>query len=405
MKLISRRVGTEPRKDRVRTKPRKERVGTKPPEKRVRTELLKERVRSLVAKCAGMKPFTKRVLIVNAAALALALVCLAVCLSLSGRLESQKAAARWAGDGAGDYAQLSCFMGGSDSLDLGQIYTFRLALENRMAEEALEFPENARPYADAWSAVRSLNVSGAHGSGRATATAVGGDFFFFHPFRLLSGSYIAEGDYMDDRVVLDRELAWRLYGSDDLAGLTVEVEGVPFVVAGVIDRDRDSASQKAQSASMGLYLSYSAYRRLENADEAIGCYEIVMPEPVRGFAESFMKEQFPLGGGELVVNSGRFGVGGSWSILRDFGTRSMRLTDVVYPDWENAARYLGDWCALLLGVALALALCPAVTVCAALGLGLIRGCRYLAKKLPALVSEAVDRSRKKRYARRKETKG
>lgn len=367
---------------------------------RVRTEPLKGRVRRLFTKRGKMKPVTKRVLIVNASALAISLVCLIVCLSLSGTLESQKAAARWAGEDAGDYAQLSCFMSGSDSLDLGQIYTFRQALEGRLTEEALELPENARPYTDAWSAVRSLSVSGEHGSGRATATAVGGDFFFFHPFRLLSGSYIAEGDYMDDRVVLDRELAWRLYGSDDLAGLTVEIEGVPFVVAGVIDRDRDNASEKAQSASMGLYLSYSAYRRLEGADETIGCYEIVMPEPVRGFAEGFVKGQFPLGGGELVVNSGRFGVEGSWGILRDFGTRSMRLTDVVYPDWENAARYLGDWCALLLGVALALAVCPAVTVCAALGLGLVRGCRYLAKKLPALISEAVDRSRKKRYARR-----
>lgn len=367
---------------------------------------LKERVPKLFARRRALKPFTKRVLIVNAALLVLALVCLTVSLSLSGALESQKAAARWAGEDAESYAQLSCFMSGGDSVDLGQIYTFRQALETRLTEEALEEPENARQYTDAWSAVRSLNVSGAHGSAAAAATAVGGDFFFFHPLRLLSGSYIAEGDYMDDRVVLDRELAWRLYGSDNLAGLTVEIEGVPFVVAGVIDRDRDAASQKAQSAqnpqsvSMGLYLSYSAYCRLEGADGAIGCYEIVMPEPVRGFAESFMKERFPLGGGELVVNSGRFGVKGSWGILRDFGTRSMRLTDVVYPDWENAARYLGDWCALLLAAALALAVCPAVTGCIVLGIGLVHGYHYLARKLPALIAEAVDRLRKKRYARR-----
>lgn len=347
-----------------------------------------------------MRPFTKRVLIVNAALLILALVCLTACLSLSGTLESQKAAERWAGESETDFAQLSCFMSGSDSLDLGQIYTFRQALETRLTEEALELPEGGRPYVDAWSAMRALSVSGEHGSASATAIAVGGDFFFFHPLRLLSGSYISEGDYTDDRVVLDRELAWRLYGGDDLAGLTVEIEGVPFVVAGVVDRDGDAANGKAQNVSMALYLSYTAYCRLRGESAAVSCYEIVMPEPVRGFAGNFVRESFPLGGGELVQNSGRFGVEGSWGVLREFGTRSMRLTDVVYPDWENAARYLGDWCALLLAVAIVLAVCPAVTLCAALGFGLIHGSRYLSKKLPALIRGAVDRARQKRYARR-----
>ena len=292
----------------------------------------------LFGKPPVIRPFTKRVLIVNAVLLALALICFLAFLSLSGTLESQRAALRWAGESGGDFAQLSCFMSGSDSLDLSRIYTFRQALESRLNEESLELPEGGRPYVDAWSAMRSLGVSGEHGSATATAVAVGGDFFFFHPLRLLSGSYIAEGDYADDRVVLGRELAWRLYGSDDLAGLTVEIEGVPFIVAGVVDRDGDAASRKAQDASMALYMSYTAYCRLRGENAAAGCYEIVMPEPVRGFAESFLREKFPLGGGEIVQNSGRFGIAGSWGVLREFGTRSMHLTDVVYPDWENAAR-------------------------------------------------------------------
>ena len=351
-----------------------------------------------------MKPFTKRVLIVNAALLVLALSCLLASLSLSGTLESQKAAERWAGESGEDFAQLSCFMSGSDSLELSQIYSFRQALENRLTEESLELPEGGRPYTDAWSAMRGANVSGEHGNATATAIAVGGDFFFFHPLRLLSGSYIAEGDYADDRVVLNRELAWRLYGSDNLAGLTVEIEGVPFVVAGVIDRDGDAASQKAQDASMTLYMSYTAYCRLRGESAAVSCYELVMPEPVRGFAENFMREKFPLGGGELVQNSGRFGIEGSWGVLREFGTRSMRQTDVAYPEWENAARYLGDWCALLLAVAIVLAVCPAVTLCVALGFGLVHGRRYLSKKLPALVGGAADRARQRRYARRRAVK-
>ena len=54
--------------------------------------------------------------------------------------------------------------------------------------------------------------------------AVGGQFFEFHPLRLLSGSYIAEGDLSPDRVLLDRELAWELFGGTELTGMSVEVK-------------------------------------------------------------------------------------------------------------------------------------------------------------------------------------
>ena len=35
-------------------------------------------------------------------------------------------------------------------------------------------------------------------------------------------------------VVLDEELAWRLYGSADLAGLSVTINKIPYVIAGVV---------------------------------------------------------------------------------------------------------------------------------------------------------------------------
>ena len=36
----------------------------------------------------------------------------------------------------------------------------------------------------------------------------------------MSGSYFQEGDLMQDLVLLDEELAWILFGSSDLQGLT-----------------------------------------------------------------------------------------------------------------------------------------------------------------------------------------
>lgn len=352
-----------------------------------------------------MGKHTKRFLIVNAGLLALALSCWIACTVLGGTLESQKAAQRWAGEGETPFAQLSAFMTRSDSLGLNEVYTFRQALLAKMTEISLEPPEGGALYADAWSAGETRKIYGEHGSADARITAVGGNYFLFHPLRLLSGSYIAEDDVMDDRVVLDRELAWRLFGGEDLAGMEVTIGDRPFLVAGVVDRDRDFASRRADTGALGLYMSYRAWANLsagEGAEETpatppIQCYELVMPQPVQGFAEAFFRESFQLGSGELVNNTERYTPAALWKLLTQFGARSMHLTDVIYPEWENAARCLGDWCALFFALALALAVCPVVTAVVLLLLALLRLRDILAKRVPAAVDRAVQRSRKKRY--------
>lgn len=61
---------------------------------------------------------------------------------------------------------------------------------------------------------------------------MGGNFFDFHPIRLLSGNYISPDDLMKDRVLLDEDTAWLLFGGTQLEGLSFKIDGVPFVVAG-----------------------------------------------------------------------------------------------------------------------------------------------------------------------------
>jgi hypothetical protein len=38
---------------------------------------------------------------------------------------------------------------------------------------------------------------------------------------------------MHDRVVLDEEMAWKLFGAKDVSGLQVTIAGSPYLVAGV----------------------------------------------------------------------------------------------------------------------------------------------------------------------------
>ena len=295
--------------------------------------------------------------VVNAALLLAALICFALVLILPRHQTSQQAAQRWQGESEQRFSQISCYIPVDEKITLEQAYRFRSDAMTRLSGASMDVDGDLRLYVDAWCTTGKLKAVTALGKGDASIIAVGGDFFQFHPLRLLSGSYIAEGDLMQDRVLLDEDLAWLLYGGTDLEGMTVDLNGTPFLVAGVVEREQDFASKKAYTAGMGLYMSYDAYAALEE-HAGINCYELVMAEPVKGFAANFVREKFPIGHGEILENSTRFSLGRLLGLIGKFGSRSMQTLGVVYPYWENAARCVEDWCTMLLTLGMLLVALP-----------------------------------------------
>ena len=70
----------------------------------------------------------------------------------------------------------------------------------------------------------------------------------------------------------------------------------------------------------------------------ITTYEIVMPDPVEGYAASVLKKALGDESGAVVVdNTNRFGFRSLLQDLRDFAILGMRTHSVRYPYWENAA--------------------------------------------------------------------
>ena len=313
---------------------------------------------------------------------------------VSGTLPTLSAAERFQGEGETRFSQLACFfpVGGGKAEE--DIFKFRLSLDATLTEQSLEAPENGSLYLDAYSGSASVTVrSEDGGSASVKALGVGGDFFYFHPLVLRSGSYIRSDDLMDDLVVLDEEMAWRLFGGTDLAGLTVYINDVPFVVSGVVSREDDFATKKAYTGDGGVYLSYSALQRLVES-ASIDCYEIVMPNPIRNFAKGIVADT--LSDGEVVENTGRFGLERLGELLRNFAGRSMRVNGVIYPYWENAVRLVEDYAALLLVLVVVFALCP-VGFLAVIGVREIRRAYRFAKaKVPEKVEAAVEKHREER---------
>ena len=362
-------------------------------------------------------------LAVNIALALAAAACFIGISSLSRLLPSQHEAERWQGASATKYAQLSCFIPVDETVSLNEIGAFREALAKKLHEAAIDVGTEDVLSVDAWSCVDKVSVSSALGKGDVYATAVGGRFFDFHPITLLSGNYISSDDLMQDRALLDEETAWLLFGGTDIQGLSFKINGVPFVVAGVIEREQDFATKKAYTDGMGIFISYDGYMNLfgGTADAAsaadagsdasagqggagaatgIQCYEFVMPAPVKNFALSFAKEKFPIGRGEIVNNTERFRLSSLWEKVKSFDERSMQTRGVLYPYWENAARCVEDRAALLLVAAIAALILPVVTVLVLAVRYAVRGKRRLEDDLlPAWKDSAEEAIRVRQRAR------
>ena len=291
---------------------------------------------------------------------ALLAICCAVCMwrlwAVSNTLDSQKAAQRWKGSGERDFAQVSCYMPPTFNMKLDDIYKFRNDMVQKLKAASFDMERETGLYLDAWSTSGTVKVSNGQRSGEVQAVAVGGDFFVFHPLRLVSGSYLTSGDVMDDRVLLDKETAWLLFGASDVAGLSFSLEGIPVVVAGVYEHEPDPFSRAASGDTRRIFMHYSLYRRLYAGDSkltqdiinsilAISCYELVIAEPVKGFAYSSVTDKFPYkadNNENILVNTYRFEVEQLYKLLKNRMERSMRTGAYVYPYWENAARAAED---------------------------------------------------------------
>ena len=276
-------------------------------------------------------------------------------------LLDQTAAKRWSDEN--NAAQISCFFTESTEVDKNRIRTFENDLDKVLLEASITAPnENARLWADAYSASGKITLSSGKTSlADAAAIGIGGDYFLFHPVQLLYGSYFSGNDLMHDKVIVDEEAAWQLFGSNDVVGMEGRIGGVPHDIAGVIKREE---GRFAKAAGLNKTVVYVSCETLEEfgVTEGIDSYEIVMPNPVKNFAYNNVKEKFGMDETRMwvVENSARFSLKGLLTVISEFGIRSMNSRAIRYPYWENIARGWEDIFAVILILQILCLLIPAV---------------------------------------------
>lgn len=315
------------------------------------------------------KNLTKRQIVLAITA-AVSLVIFLILTIISGcmrkSLDTQNMAKRWSKDGG--VSQVSCFFSQNAAVDENTIKAFEHSLDAALKEASIvsESPNaNARLWADAYSSTGKLTLVSTGGQVETNVIGVGGDFFLFHRLQLVNGSYFAGSDLMQDKIVVDEDTAWQLFGSNDIVGQQVTINGIPHLICGVIKRDSGRLNDLAGNGSSIVYVSYDTLQKNLSArgqNAAINHYEIVMPNPVKDFALGIVKAQIGVEENEmeLVENTTRFGLLPLLQIIGDFGMRSMNGKAIIYPYWENIARGYEDILAFILVFRILLILYPMV---------------------------------------------
>ena len=273
-----------------------------------------------------------------------ALVLWGISAAIINKQETQQMAKRWSQEK--DCAQISCFFSANVSITPESIEEMGHNLDRKLQEASI-VSESANPgarlWADAYSAYGRITVKSEIGNVTTDAIGIGGDFFLFHPLKLLTGSYFSGSDLMQDYCILDEEAAWRLFGSNDIAGQFVTIQGIPHMVAGVIEREEGRLQESAGLDSSVIYVSYDSLDKY-GSHSGINHYEVVMPNPVKDFALGYVKELVRVDEQEMEVvdNTARFGFWNRLKLIGEFGTRSMNGKAIIYPYWENVVRGYED---------------------------------------------------------------
>lgn len=329
---------------------------------------------------------------------------------LSGGQETQSMAGRWSGNGTMDVAQVSCFFAQSAEFSPDSALSFEHRLDSAMVEASItNDSENpgARLWAAAYSATGSVTLTSNRASVTVDAIGIGGDFFLFHPLELLTGSFFSGNDVMKDYCVIDEETAWQLFGSNDVAGQVITIGEVPHIITGVIRRESGRLSEAAGLDTSVAYVSYETLSNYGKADQ-IGCYEIVMPNPVDKYALNYVKENIGVQESELetLENTSRYELPALLQVIMGFGTRSMNGKAIIYPYWENIARGYEDILALLLVFRAIFLLYPVILAVTALFISW-KHRTWTAKTVYLYLKDKGERCMEKRRAgrqRRKEQK-
>jgi len=268
----------------------------------------------------------------------------------------QNPAKRWSGEGT-DNGYAAVFFPKSEGITEDAVREYRGTYEEALREDGIEKEDGKKVYNEAYSCDGEISVfnKNAKNETSVNVTAVGGDYFFFHPMKLLSGGYIYADDLMHDRVVIDENAAWSLYGSVDVDGKMCIINNKHFYIAGVVKKEESRIKDAVYGTKSRIYMHFDEYAKIkENA--VVTSYELVYPETFTGRAKRVLQKLLGESGMEnaegnkadgekaydIVDMQRRFSIPALWNRISKLAKNRIQTKEIMYPMWENECRML-EW--------------------------------------------------------------
>ena len=269
------------------------------------------------------------------------------------------------------FSQVSAFLARGSGYDYIGFLQLRQRIADKYTADGLLPPgDSSQPWLDAASGtVQGMSVKGESRTANGiTVTAILGDFFYFHPTVMKTGTAIVPHGISKDVIMLDTQTAWDAFGSYDIVGARAELNGVPCIVGGVFEKDKND------TAKSRIYVSYEFLVEI-NASAELNTLEFVLPGPVSGYGTMMMYNEadstgllasIPQQNIVIVDNSTRFEPSTLLKTIGNLGDFVAQTREIALPYWENAARAATLTAAIFLVLALVFATFPIIVILIAL---------------------------------------
>ncbi len=289
--------------------------------------------------------------IIMAAALVIAGIFELCVFSLKGRLEYLEAGGRWSANGD-SFAVISMYAEKESAFSSDQAKSWARSVDSALLESSISpSSENARSWAYTYAAQADLTIKGPMGSTKAETIAAGGDYFTFHPMDFLFGSYFLNDESVPTGIVIDSNLAWKVFGAVNIVGKTVEINGVEFTVSGVCEPESTKGIYGyTYGTRPRLFMSYAGYVAAVGQDTDVTIFEAALPNPVNGFAKNIFNKAITVNedATEVIEVTSRYNLKNRYENMKVLKYSWIRSNRIKYPFWENEARVYDYYCAIFM---------------------------------------------------------
>ena len=269
---------------------------------------------------------------------------------MTRKIDFIHAGERWS-SGEERYAVVSMYCEENAGYDDNQIIGWARAIDSKLLESSVTPPENGRSWAYCYAAEVSVEVSGPKGNATAETMAVGGDFAVFHQMDFSYGSFFLNDDSNPMGVVLDRDLAWKVFGAENVVGMTVTINEFEFTVVGICDKRTDRGVYGyTYGTNPRMYMSYAGYVKVFGESPRVTLFETALPNSVKSFAKNIFNSAVSVSTDNAVVieSSDRFSIVNRYKNTKDIGYSWIKSNKIEYPYWENEARVYDYRCAIIM---------------------------------------------------------